>query len=142
MAGDRSVVESGANADRERLAVMLAYGLYLLAITNGVTALVGFIVALARRDGARGTVYESHYRNLITVFLVLTAFAGLALAAVLAGVLGLFSSAFSPAPWAALWWFPVPFVMAPLLGLVWFGIGLWTLWPVVGRVLPGPGGKA
>jgi uncharacterized membrane protein len=44
MAGERSVPD--ARDDRERLAVMLAYGLYLLAITNGVTALVGFIVAL------------------------------------------------------------------------------------------------
>ena len=130
MAGDRSVL--GAGADRERLAVMLSYGLYLLAITNGVTALVGFIVALARREAARGTIYESHYRNLITVFLVLAAFAGLMLAAVLAGVLGLFSFAFSPAPWAALWWFPVPVMMAPLLGLGWLVLGLWSLWRVIG----------
>ncbi len=130
MTGERSVPD--IRDDRERLAVLLAYGLYLLAITNGVTALVGFIVALARRDAARGTVYESHYRNLITVFLVLMAFAGLVLAAVLAGVLGLFSLAFSPAPWAALWWFPVPVVMAPLLGIGWLILGVWTLWRVIG----------
>ena len=57
-----------ATADQDReLPAMLAYGLYLVGIVNGITMLIGFIVALVRRDAARGTVYESHYRNLIMV---------------------------------------------------------------------------
>jgi len=125
--------DTSLDADRDRLAVLLAYGLYLLAITNGVTALIGFIIALARRDGARGTVYESHYRNLILVFLVLMGAAGLVLAASLAGVFGLISFAFNP--WAALWWAPVPLMMAPVMVLGWFVLGVWILWRVIGGFL-------
>ena len=125
--------DTSLEADRDRLPVLLAYGLYLLAITNGITVLIGFLIALARRDAARGTVYESHYRNLILVFLVLMGAAGLVLAAALAGLLGLISFAFNP--WAALWWFPVPLMMAPVMVLGWFALGVWVLWRVIGGFL-------
>lgn len=119
--------------DRERLPLMLAYGLYLLAIANGLTMLIGFIIALVRRNEARGTPYESHYRNLITVFVVVMAFAGLMLVAAMAGMLGLISMAFTPWPW---WhfhsWFPLPFLFFPGALVGWFLLGFWYLWRVIG----------
>ena len=120
-------------ADRERLPVMLAYGLYLLAIANGVTLLIGFIIALVRRDEARGTLYESHYRNLITVFFAVMAFAGLMLAAAAAGFLGVISLAFSRhALWDFYTWVPLPAILIPAAMMGSFLLGLWYLWRVVG----------
>lgn len=120
-------------ADRERLPLMLAYGLYLLAIANGITMLIGFIIALLRRDEARGTLYESHYRNLTTVFFVVMAFTGVMLAAAATGLLGLMSMAFSPHPWWDFYpWFPLPALFVPAALLGWFLLGLWYLWRVIG----------
>lgn len=119
--------------DRERLSVMLAYGLYLLAIGSGITMLIGFVIALVRRDEARGTFYESHYRNLIAVFFVMMAFAGLMLAVAMAGLLGLMSVAFSRDwPWDFRAWFPMPVLLVPLAMLGTFLLGIWYLWRVIG----------
>jgi uncharacterized membrane protein len=120
-----------ARIDPERLPVMLAYGLYLLAITNGLTLLVGFLIALWRRGGARGGIYESHYRNLITVFLVTVAFAGLMLALAASALLGLVSAAFVPWPGNLYGWFAIPFLF-PLAWAGWVVFALWYLWRVVG----------
>jgi uncharacterized membrane protein len=111
---------------------MLAYGLYLLAIANGVTLLVGFVIALARRAEAKGTIYEGHYRNLILVFFVAMAFASLMGMAVLAGLLGLLSAAFSLNPWPFAAWFPLPVLLLPVAGLGSVLFGIWYLWRVVG----------
>jgi len=120
-------------ADRERLPVMLAYGLYLLAIANGFTMLIGFIVAMVRRDEARGTLYESHYRNLTTVFFVVMAFTGVMLALAATGLLGLMSMAFGFYPWRHFYaWFPWPALFVPAALLGWFLLGLWYLWRVIG----------
>lgn len=52
-----------------RASLLIAYGLYLLAIfTGGVTALAGVILVYARREEARGTLWQSHCRNLLWVF--------------------------------------------------------------------------
>ena len=120
-----------ADADRERLPVMLAYGLYLLAITNGLTLLLGFLVALLRRRGAQGTVYESHYRNLIAVFFVGLGFTGLMLALAAGAVLGLVSTALIPWPGNLYGWFAIPFLF-PLAWLGWVVFALWYLWRVIG----------
>jgi uncharacterized membrane protein len=120
-------------ADRERLPVMLAYGFYLLAIANGFTLLIGFIIAMVRREDARGTLYESHYRNLTTVFFAVAAFAGVMLALAATGLLGLLSMAFSPYPWWSFYsWFPFPALFVPAALLGWFALGLWYLWRVIG----------
>jgi uncharacterized membrane protein len=73
---------------------LLAYGLFLLAPVNGITAIVGVIVAYLKRDEARGTLWESHLRNLIRVFWISAVVAALFLAAVLQGVGGLLYSLF------------------------------------------------
>lgn len=119
--------------DRERLPLLLTYGLYLVAMANGFTMLIGFIVALLRRDAARGTIYESHYRNLITVFVVMMAFAGVTIVLVTAGVTRVLFSAFGDHPlWDFYSWFPFPVMLAPLALLAWAGFGIWYLWRVIG----------
>ena len=118
-------------ADRERLPLMLAYGLYLLAIVNGITMLIGFIIALVRRNEARGTLYESHYRNLTTVFFVVAAFTGLMLAMAATGLFSLMSLAFHPW-WDFYAWFPMPALFLPAAMLGWFILGIWYLWRVIG----------
>jgi uncharacterized membrane protein len=54
--------------DGLRVPALIAYGLYLIAPLNGATAIAGVILAYIKRGEARGTAWESHYRNLIRVF--------------------------------------------------------------------------
>ncbi|HWD29047.1 MAG TPA: hypothetical protein VG387_17875 [Rhizomicrobium sp.] len=68
---------TGAREDGLRATVLIAYGLFLLALCNGVTAIAGVILLYVKRADARGTPWDSHFRNLITVFWV-----GLALTAI------------------------------------------------------------
>ena len=74
-----------------RLFAIIAYVLFLLAFTNGVTAIVGVVMAALKRDEARGTPYESHFRNMIGTFWlgIAVMVAVLALAGV--GLLGVFA---------------------------------------------------
>ncbi|MBS0472249.1 MAG: hypothetical protein JSR60_14350 [Proteobacteria bacterium] len=62
--------DAAARMDEDGLRVpaLIAYGLYLIAPLNGATAIAGVILAYIKRGEARGTVWESHYRNLIRVF--------------------------------------------------------------------------
>ena len=56
-----------------RTAVMICYVLYLVAFINGLTAIIGVIVAYIKKSDALGTVWESHFKNLILVFWVMLA---------------------------------------------------------------------
>jgi len=47
-----------------------AYVLFLLAWMNGITAIIGVIIAYLKRREAIGTVWHSHFDNLILVFWV------------------------------------------------------------------------
>jgi uncharacterized membrane protein len=42
--------------------------LFLVAFINGLTAIIGVIIAYIKRSDAVGTVWESHFNNLIFVF--------------------------------------------------------------------------
>jgi len=56
-----------------RTAAMICYVLYLVAFINGLTAIIGVIIAYIKKSDAAGTVWESHFRNLIVVFWVMLA---------------------------------------------------------------------
>ena len=56
-----------------KTAAMICYVLYLVAFVNGLTAIIGVIVAYIKKADAAGTVWESHVRNLILVFWVMVA---------------------------------------------------------------------
>jgi uncharacterized membrane protein len=59
--------QAPANSGLRSLA-MICYVLYLVAWLNGFTALIGVIIAYVKRSDAAGTVWQSHFQNLITVF--------------------------------------------------------------------------
>jgi uncharacterized membrane protein len=52
---------------------MICYVLYLVAFINGLTAIIGVIIAYIKKSDALGTVWESHFKNLILVFWVMLA---------------------------------------------------------------------
>ena len=122
------------SAPSERPAVLVGYGLFLLAVAcGGITALIGAIIAYARRDEARGTVWESHYRNLIRVFWVGAVFALSLIAMALTGLfaaIGLaLSSAWADGDWVAS--LPLLGAAIPLVLLVWLIFGIWYLYRVL-----------
>ena len=120
--------------DQERLLVILSYGLYLISVAGGIPLLVGVIIAFVRKRHARGTIYESHYRNLILVFFVMMLFAAMVLATGLAGVMALLFGIFAN-PVAVAWQFPMAVMLVPVAALVSLTLGLWFLWRIIGGLL-------
>jgi uncharacterized membrane protein len=53
-----------------RTLTLICYGLYLLGVINGLTTLIGVIIAYVKRDDARSTIWSTHFDNLMTVFWV------------------------------------------------------------------------
>jgi uncharacterized membrane protein len=118
------------NEMSERNSVLVAYGLYLLgAMTGGLTTLIGTVLAHIRLSEARGTLYESHYRNLILIFWVWLVVIVVAGSVVLAGVAGV---AFSLFAWPVFGLALIPFGLAVwLMGLAIVGTFLWYYWRLV-----------
>jgi uncharacterized membrane protein len=119
---------SGAQ-DQERFLAALAYGLYLIGVAGGVSILVGFVIAMVRKSRAQGTIYESHYRNLIQVFFVVLAFAGLMIAAALAASLNLLIGFAGLA--APFWQWPMMVTLIPAAALCSLLLGIWYFWRVL-----------
>ena len=63
----------GTDEEGLRQMAMIAYGLLLAACFVGVTSIVAVIIAYIRREDARGTVWQSHYSNVIVIFWVMFA---------------------------------------------------------------------
>jgi uncharacterized membrane protein len=88
---DAAQTEAPATGDA-RLIVLIAYGLFFASlVTGGLSAIVGVAVAYIKRPEVRGTVWESHFTNLIHVFWVAMVAFALWLAAMTASVLGIWS---------------------------------------------------
>lgn len=51
-----------------RIVALICYGLFFLALANGITAVIGVVLAYIKRADSRGTIWESHFTNLIRVF--------------------------------------------------------------------------
>jgi len=101
-----------------RLMALICYGLYLAAMINGLTAVVGVVIAYIKRDDARGTVYESHFDNLISVFWVSLAVGLLFFGALLWGILGVVFSVMAHHPMIMLIWLP----------FAWFALVAFCVW--------------
>jgi len=117
----------------ERNWALAGYGLYLIApFTTGLTTLLGVVLAHVRKDGARGSYLESHYRNLILVFWV---WFGVALAAAVLFLAGL---AGTLVPLIQSWpdYLAILYHNALLLGLVILGVMIACLW-YYGRLILG-----
>lgn len=65
---DTSHQSLAAREDSARTMAIIVYLLYLAALINGVTAVIGVVLAYVKRDEARGTAYESHFSNAIEIF--------------------------------------------------------------------------
>lgn len=76
-------VESRIEEDKILPAVV--YGLYLLGFTNGLTFVIGLIVAYVNRDAA-GPINQSHYTFAIRTFWLSIAWFLIGLALVLVGI--------------------------------------------------------
>jgi uncharacterized membrane protein len=83
---------------------MVVYGLQVLSIFVGVTAIIGVIVNYVKREDAAGTVYATHFDWQIRTF------------------------------WWGLVWSVVGFILLFAFGLglvVWFVAGIWALYRVI-----------
>jgi uncharacterized membrane protein len=124
-------------SDSERAVVLAGYGLFLFAITNGLTALIGAMIAFIRRDVARGTIWESHYRNMLTVFTVSIVLSLLMLVLVLSGVFTVIGLAVGSAWWDDNWMLSLPLLGmgVPLTMLGFMVFGIWYLYRMVRGLL-------
>lgn len=116
--------DDAAGAFDMRSLVIAGYVLFLLAWMNGITAIIGVVLAYVKRSEAAGTIWHSHFDNLILVFWVL----------VVGFVLGLFSwplafglfLAQSPVFWPAT--LSLPFVVGFLVFPV---LVFWSLYRMI-----------
>src|SRR6185437_15399408 len=53
-----------------RALAIVSYVLFLLACFNGFSAIIGVLIAYVKRRDAAGTVWHSHFANMILVFWV------------------------------------------------------------------------
>jgi uncharacterized membrane protein len=119
------------NEMSERNSVLVAYGLYLLgAMTGGLTTLAGMILAMVKLDGTRGTLFESHYRNMILVFWVWLAVIFGAGAMILTGAAGVAFSLFAAGPLSGLTLIPAGFALG-VIGLGVLATCIWYYWRLV-----------
>ena len=96
MTTDTSVPAEDGGAPR--IFALVCYGLLLLACTNGLTAVVAVVLAYIKRDDVRGTLFESHFSNVITVFWASVAFVVAFIAAAGLGVITVFGTAHGNEP--------------------------------------------
>lgn len=68
MSNDIIEHNSPAPNDSLRTYSIIIYALYALSLVNGITALVGVIMAYVKRDEMADTVYQSHAQYLIKTF--------------------------------------------------------------------------
>ena len=125
---------SSPQNDSERLLVLLSYGLMLIAPPmGGFSAVIGVLIAHVRLDHARGSIHESHYRNLIRVFWTLLIYA-LAMMSLLSFTAGYsFFSLFWPWfwPWHALIVGGAWVMILWLAGLLSLGMVIWYYWRLI-----------
>jgi uncharacterized membrane protein len=119
----------------ERNWVLATYGLFLIApASSGLTALIGVILAHLRRDAARGSLYESHYRNLILVFWVWLAFMLLAGAFAFAGLAGIVLSLMQPWPFKVFGLYHGALTLG-LLILAFVIVSIWYYWRLLSGLI-------
>lgn len=112
-------------------ALLVAYGLFLAAPFNGLTAIAGAILVYLKRAEARGTLWQSHVRNLLLVFWIGVAVLALMLAVAVEAFGGLIFSLVAtdghppPALVGSL------AIIAPALGIAGLLFAIWYLYRVL-----------
>jgi uncharacterized membrane protein len=119
--------QAPAYSDTRTLAI-ICYGLFLLAFTNGFTAIVGVVLAHIKRGETRGPIWESHFANLIRVFWTGVVFWVVIFCAGIAWMAG---------SWHAVVMddVPTPIFFLPLFGLAFLIYVVWYLYRVVRGLL-------
>ena len=119
-------LREGADSGELRAVLLIAYGLFLIALLNGLSAIAGIVLVYVKRDEARGTLWEGHFRNLVHVFWISCAIAVSALFVVLQAFGGLAISLFatngnpSPAVIGGLVALVPVFLLGAVLFLAWY----------------------
>jgi uncharacterized membrane protein len=113
-----------APAADTRIMALIGYGLFIFAVTNGVTAVVGVVLAYIKRADARGTIWESHFTNMIRVFWASIAVTVVFIGAVAFGIADLVST-IDNAPHLAL------IALLPVLYVLGVGFFVWYLYRTI-----------
>jgi uncharacterized membrane protein len=117
-----------APATDARMLAIICYGLFLFAFTNGLSAIVGVVLAHIKRGEMRGTIWESHFTNLIHVFWIGVAFWVVFFCAGLVWLAGSWHAVIVDD-------FPTPIFAMPILGLAFLAYVVWYLYRVVRGLL-------
>lgn len=72
-----------------RIYAIVCYVLFIAAFTNGLTGIIGVVLAYIKRDDVRGTIWESHFSNMIHVFWTSVAVTVLFIGLMVFGVFGI-----------------------------------------------------
>jgi uncharacterized membrane protein len=102
-----------------RIMAIVCYVLFIVAVTNGLTGIVGVVLAYIKRTDARGTIWESHFNNLIYVFWSGVVVFAVFLAAVIFGAIRFGDSVQTNAFPAVLFFVPVIWVLS-IAYIVWY----------------------
>jgi uncharacterized membrane protein len=108
-----------AEQSEARLFALVCYGLYFAAIVFFVTGIVGVVIAYIKRPEVRGTMWESHFTNLIQVFWVGMAMMVLWTIALAFGAWGVWSNVQMHAVPYGVGALPIAYILS-LLFLVWY----------------------
>jgi uncharacterized membrane protein len=114
---------TGGASDLRSLTIV-CYVLFLLASVNGLTAIVGVIIAYVKRRDAAGTIWQSHFNNLILVFWVMVA----------AAIVGFLTWPIAIAAFLVAWpvFLPPELTLPFMFGFVIFPLlALWYLYRVI-----------
>lgn len=107
-----------------RIPAILAYAGLLLGFCNGFTAIAGVVLAYVQRPESRGTVYESHYNNIILVFWTALVVTAVIVAVLIGGALNLIGH-FDDA-------LPTGYIVAGIaLWIVLAAVGIWCLYRLI-----------
>jgi uncharacterized membrane protein len=118
-----------------RIMAVVCYALFIIAVTNGITAIAGVVLAYVNRREARGTIWESHFNNLIHVFWSGVAVFALFLLALIFGVFGVTHSVEADA-------FPGVLFLIPVIWLLGVAYLVWYLYRTVKGIVQALDGKA
>ncbi|MGN6516008.1 MAG: DUF4870 family protein [Rhizomicrobium sp.] len=111
-----------------RILAIICYALFIAAFTNGLTAIVGVVLAYVKRGEVRGTIWESHFANMIQVFWTGIAFMVVFIALALFGAFGVWHTAMTDR-------FAAPMLVLPVLWLAGVAYIIWYLYRTVRGIL-------
>ena len=115
--------QSDSTQSHLRTLALVCYVLFLVSFFNGLTAIAGVIIAYVKRRDAAGTIWQSHFNNLILVFWVMVAAFFVALISFPVSLVSLSLWVSGNFVWPAFSAFAAPVLfwmfVAPLL-LIWF----------------------